>query len=117
MRRKELVTLSDASQQLLDKLESVLDSHESALRYNLTGIVRHFLWKLVLQNESNKEYGEKGTFMAHDLDTIVNTIISTSRYTERGDGEDYPIWDEKSVAPEMERVMAVLKKAGVAVEW
>jgi hypothetical protein len=83
----------------------------------MTAFVRHIVWRLCLENESNKGYGDKKAYMAGDLDTIVNTIISTSRYTERGDGEDYPVWDEKSVAPEMERVMAVLKKAKVAVEW
>lgn len=120
---KDEKTLSQSSKELIEKLQSALDSHESALRFNLKQVVRGFVWKLCMANDSNKEYGatkDKSIYMAGDLDRIIDTVIETSRYTNytnREDGEDYPTWDRRDVAEEMERVMKVLKKAGVAMEW
>jgi len=113
--RNELATLSQSSQDLIEKLQDAIDAHDSALRFNMCQIVRHFLWKLCLENDSNKDYGKNKHYMAGDLDKIIETAIKTSCYTNRADGEDYPIWDKKEVSGELERVMNVLIKAKVAM--
>lgn len=115
--------MSESTKEVIEKLETILDTHDSALRFNLHQVVRHFIWKLCMENDSNSEYKEgyketknKLIYMAGDLDRIIDTVIETSHYTDREDGENYPVWNEHDVDDEMERVMRALIKAGVAIK-
>lgn len=110
--------LSKRNADFIEKLQDDLNEHEDALRFNLKNVVRHFLWKLCIENDNNPKYkkGDKKAYMAGDLDKIIDAVINTSRYTDREDGENYPIWDESSVKKEIERVMEVLRNANVTLK-
>ena len=104
--------------EMMGRIEEQINQRDSALRSVLDGFVRRIMWKLVLENDQNAEYqqGDKTAYMAGDISRIINTMISTARYTDREDGENYPIWDEKAVAKEMERVLTVVRKAGITYQ-
>lgn len=106
--------LNKASQDLLDNLRVTLIDHDSALRWNMKQFVRGLIWKIVLENETYSIPNGK-ILMSHDLDIIVDKILETSHSRFGDDG--YAVWDEKAVKEETERVMTVLKKAEVAVDW
>lgn len=107
--------LSEYNKELMEKMQAAIDERESALIFNMRDFVRRMVFRLCLLNDSNATYNHgKNVWMAADLDAIVDTIIKTSHYS--GGCEPYPVWDKKSVAEQMERVMEVLRKANVALE-
>ena len=114
---KQTKILSQASQDLIDNLEKALDRYNSALRYNLKAFVRHMVFKsCLLAEQDGSNYGPDKSYMVEDLDKIIDAIIETSEDTSRGDGENYPRWDKKTVDAEYKRVMKVLFDAGVALQ-
>lgn len=79
--------------ELKDKIISTVESHDRCIAFNMI----HAL-SLILFEE---HHGNK--FPPCILDDLVNTIVETSEYGGP-EGEEYPIFDEKKVAPIIEKI-------------
>jgi len=94
---------------LKEKNEEVYEEKKSAIKYLMSDAIRGLLWSVILEQE--KKTG-KCIFQTH-LDNIIHTIIETASYTERDDGEDYPVCDEQKIQESLDYVSDVLQEKGI----
>lgn len=93
------------------RIQEVVDASLSSITYNLGNVFGGLLYSLKLELEKEGGVG--------DIDELIRVIVTTSRHTDRDDGEDYPIWNEgdKRVNAIMARLEKALQRHGIEQSW
>jgi hypothetical protein len=72
----------------------------------MKAFVRNLLWELIMTST------DKDLLLERDIDRVIEVMVESSRYTDREDGENYPIWNENEVTEEIHRIKEALIKKG-----
>lgn len=119
MNAKEVI--EQRLQTAIEGISDMVDEQSRAASFNMKWFVRTLVGRLLYENDHNPEYHEGKqrakdvpVYMGGDLDDIVDAIMDTSHYTDREDGENYPVWNERRVKEQMERIRKALKRAEIA---
>lgn len=93
---------------LRDMIADNIDSALFAITHNLSHVFGGLLFSLKLEAEKENGVG--------DLDNLIRIVVSTSKY-DGPEGEQYPVYDEKAVAPILKRWAKILQQKGITQEY
>ena len=99
--------MEEAMNNIAEKIQEEVDSHLSAIKYNLTNVIQGLLFSLVIENEKQGNVG--------DISDLVRLIVDTTHYTGRK-GEEYPDWvinkriPDKKEKEQQKQAKAIIKR-------
>ncbi len=89
-----------------ERIMEALESQHLVIRHNLQQVLRCLLWPLVLEAEHGDKHGGR---LGQDIDTVVRTVMNTSRY----DAHECVVWDQEEALQALANLRAALAEKGI----
>ena len=90
---------------IINKVTSVIDEHESQIRFFIKNSLRQIFWKKIMANSRiNNKYEDT---IEAQIDKLVDTIFDTTEVNDQGVGH----FDDKDIDHVIERLKKIVDNA------